>query len=333
MTELARPGLDDAPLHVRRHHRRVLRQQIPVDRHDRVHRAGAHLRLRRAAEGMQAVRNVLPPQLDQVVLDGVQRVVLDLRPGPQLQTEVLDHPQVLRLPPDLVRVRLGELHVLVDVVVVVVDALAERGQLGQQPALDERRDHVVHQRRHAAAARYQSLAHHVDVVDVQVGQVGDQRVRRVGRGQPQVLAVQPLEGAVRPQVDDGIGAEADRLGRPQPGVGRDILVVRRQILGVIQLLAVRAPPAGRLRQHRDVAETQGRDDEAAVPRHEGHVLRTAPIGDHFLLQLGHVAVEPAEIVAHPGARGVALGQHRVQLAGGVPADVPRPGDHLLEKRF
>ena len=69
------------------------------------------------------------------------------------------------------------------------------------------------------------------------------------------------------------------------------------------------------------------------PRHEGHVLRPAPIGNHFLTQFRHVAVQPAQVVAHPGARGVALGQHGVELAGGVPADVPRPGEHLLEKPF
>ena len=332
VVELARTRFDDPPLHVRRRHRRVVRQQIPVDRHDRLHRAGAHLRPRRAAEGMQAVRDVLPPQLDQVVLDGVQRVVLDLRAGPQVQTQVLDHPELDRLPAYLVRVRLGELHVLVDVVVIVVDALAERGQLRQQAALDERRHHVIHQRGHAATARHQSLAHDVDVVDVQVRQVGDQRIRGVGRGQPEVLAVEPLEGPVRSQVDDGIGPETQRLRRPQPGVGRDVLVMRRQIPGVIQLLAVLAPPARRLRQHRDVAEAQGRDDQAAVLRHQRRVLRSAPVGDHLLPQLRRVAVEPAQIVAHPGPRGAAPGQHRIELARGVTADVPRPGGHPIEER-
>ena len=137
---------------------------------------------------------------------------------------------------------------------------------------------------------------------------------------------------MRPQVDDRIGAKPDRLGRPQPGVGRDILVMRRQILGVIQLLAVRAPSPRRLGQHRDVAEVKGRDDQAAVPRHERRVLGLAPVRDHLLPQLGHVAVQPAEIVPHPGPGRTADGQQRIELARSVPADVPRPCEYPVEER-
>ena len=101
---------------------------------------------------------------------------------------------------------------------------------------------------------------------------------------------------------------------------------------MIQLLAVVAPPARRLRQNRHVAEAQGRDDQAAVLRHQRRVLRAAPVGDHFLAQLRRVAVQPAQVVPHPGPQSAAVGQHRIELARGVPAYVARPGGHLIEER-
>ena len=329
VVELARPRLDDAPLHVPGHHRRVVRQQIAVDRHDGLDGARAHLRLGGAAERVQPVGDVLVAQLDDVVLEGVQHVVVDLGPRPEVEAEVLDDPEVGRLLPDLVRVRLGEQLVLVDAAVVVVDALAERGELGQQPALHERRHHVVDERRHAASPRHQALADDVDVVDVEVGQVADERVRGVGLGEPDVLAVEPLQGAVRAEVDDRVGAEPHRLRGAQPRVGRHVLVVRREVVGVVQVLLVLAPAARRLREHHDVAVAQGGNDEAAVARHEGRVLGAAPVGDDLLAQLGRVVVQPLQVVAHPRARRAAVRQQLVELAGGVAAHVARAGRDAL----
>ena len=232
---------------------------------------------------------------------------------------------------NLVRVRLGEQLVLVDAAVVVVDALAERGELGQQPALHERRHHVVDERRHAASPRHQALADDVDVVDVEVGQVADERVRGVGLGEPDVLAVEPLQGAVRAEVDDRVGAEPHRLRGAQPRVGRHVLVVRREVVGVVQVLLVLAPAARRLREHHDVAVAQGGNDEAAVARHEGRVLGAAPVGDDLLAQLGRVVVQPLQVVAHPRARRAAVRQQLVELAGGVAAHVARAGRDALEE--
>ena len=169
-------------------------------------------------------------------------------------------PSVDHLLADLLADGPRQLRVLVQAVVVVVDRLAELGELGIQAALLERRHHVIDQRRHAAAPRDQAFADDVDVVDVEIRQVGDQRVGRIVLRQAHVLAVEPLERAVRADVDDGVGLEAFA----QPGVGRDVLVMRRQVLGVIHLLRVLAPAARRLRQQRDVAVSARRDDDQAA---------------------------------------------------------------------
>ena len=71
VSELPRSGLDYASLHVARQDLGVVRQKAPVHGDNRLDRALPHLRPRRPAEGMEAVRHVLSPQLDQVVLDGM----------------------------------------------------------------------------------------------------------------------------------------------------------------------------------------------------------------------------------------------------------------------
>jgi hypothetical protein len=103
----------------------------------------------------------------------------------------------------------------------------------------------------------------VNVVDVDVRQVGDQRIRRIVRRKAGVLAVEPLERSVRSDMDDGVRFEAFA----EPGVGGDVLMMRRQILRVVHLFGVLAPAARRLRQECDLAVLHGRNDEAVVQRH------------------------------------------------------------------
>ena len=86
-------------------------------------------------------------------------------------------------------------------------------------------------------------------------QIGDQRIRRIVGRQAHVLAVEPLERAVRADVDDGVRLESFT----QPRVRGDVLVMRREILRVVHLLGVLAPSARRLRQQRDLAELHRRE--------------------------------------------------------------------------
>ena len=152
-------------------------------------------------------------------------------------------------------------------------------------------------------------------------------------GQAQVLPVEPLERAVRPEVDHRVGAEAHRRVRAQPAVRGDVLVVRREVLGVIQLGVILAPAPRRLREHHDIAVAQRRNDQAAVRGHQVRVAGLAPVREHLGPQVRRVALlQPAAVVAQPHPHAPARGQQRLELARRVPADVPRPGGHLLEQR-
>ena len=123
---------------------------------------------------------------------------------------------------------------------------------------------MIDERRHAAAPCHEPFADDIDVVDVQVRHVGDERIGRVIVRQPDVLAVEPLEGAVGADVHDGIGAKA----LAEPGVGGHVLMVRSQILGVVHLLAVLAPAARWLRKQRDLPELHRRNDQASIGGHQ-----------------------------------------------------------------
>ena len=131
---------------------------------------------------------------------------------------------------------------------------------------------MIHERRHAATASDEPLANDVDVVDVEVWKIGDERVRCIIVREPDVFSVEPLEGAVRADVDDSVGSEA--LAKPR--VGGDVLMVRRQILRVIHLLAVLAPSARGLRQKRDVPELHGRDHQTSIGGHQARLCPARP---------------------------------------------------------
>jgi hypothetical protein len=57
--------------------------------------------------------------------------------------------------------------------------LAESRELWIEAALLERRHHVIDERRHPAATRDEPFTDDVNVVDVEMRQVGNQRVRRI----------------------------------------------------------------------------------------------------------------------------------------------------------
>ena len=58
--------------------------------------------------------------------------------------------------------------------------------------------------------RDETFSDHIDVVDVDVRQIRDQRIRGIVRGQTHVLAVEPLESAVRTDVYYGVGRTQQR---------------------------------------------------------------------------------------------------------------------------
>ena len=99
----------------------------------------------------------------------------------EVETEILGDAELDHLLADLLADGFRQLRALVQAGVVVVDPLTEFGELGVEAALLERRHHVIDERRHAAAPRDQPFADDVDVVDVEIRQVGDQRVRRIVR--------------------------------------------------------------------------------------------------------------------------------------------------------
>ena len=77
VVQLSRRGLDDPLLHVRGEHGRGVRQQAAIDRDHRLHGALPHLGRRQPPERVEPVGNVLGPQIGHVVLDLVERLVLD----------------------------------------------------------------------------------------------------------------------------------------------------------------------------------------------------------------------------------------------------------------
>ena len=135
--------------------------------------------LRHAAEGMKPVRDVLRLELEQVVLDVVQLVVVERAGGLDVELEVLGDSEIESPLPNLVRVGSRQPRVLAQIDVVVVDALAQQGQLAVEPAFAKGRHHVVDEGGGAAPPCNEALADDVDAVDVEVGQVGDQGVGSV----------------------------------------------------------------------------------------------------------------------------------------------------------
>ena len=222
---------------------------------------------------MQAVRNVLSFQQQQVVLHLVHDVVGEAVGLRQVETEILGEAQPDHLLANLLADGLRQLGALVQTGVVVVDPLAQLGELRIESALLERRHHVIDERRHPSPPRDETFADDVDVVDVEMRQIGDQRIGRIVRRQAHVLAVEPFERAVRADMHDRVGLEAFA----QPRIGGDVLVMRREVLGVVHLLGVLAPSARRLRQQRDLAELHRRDDQAAAGRHQSRSSRVAPV--------------------------------------------------------
>ena len=97
-----------------------------------------------------------------------------------VQPEIFRDTQLGDLLADLLCIRFGQLRAAHQTPVVVVDAFAQLRQFRKEPTFLERRHHVVDQRRHSTATRDEPLADHVDVVDVDVRQVGHERIRRIG---------------------------------------------------------------------------------------------------------------------------------------------------------
>ena len=224
---------------------------------------------------------------------------------------------------------------------VVVHHLAQGGQFRQQPALDEGRHHVIDHGRHAAPARDQALPHDVDVVDVEIGQVPQQSVRSVGGAQSHRLAVEPLQRAVRADVNDGVGAKAAAVLRlAQPEVGGRVLVVRRQVVGVVELGQILAPTPRRLRQQGDVAEANDGHHElplgAADARsgsHDFRRFRRPPVRHHLRPEFRSDRVQPAAVHVHADTDGIAAVEHPVELSRRVAPHVPGAVEHLLQQHI
>ena len=69
--------------------------------------------------------------------------------------------------------------VLVEIVVIVINGFAQSRQIAVQIAGDKRGHHVIHQGRHAATPGDKALTYHIDIVNIDVGYVGEQGVGRV----------------------------------------------------------------------------------------------------------------------------------------------------------
>ncbi len=130
---------------------------------------------------MQAVRNVLSFQQQQVVLHLMHDAVGEAVWFREVETEILGEAQSDHLLANLLADGFRQLGTLVQTRVVVVDPLAQLGELGIQAALLERRHHVIDERRHPSPPRDETFADDVHVVDVEMRQIGDERIGRIIR--------------------------------------------------------------------------------------------------------------------------------------------------------
>ena len=249
---------------------------------------------------------------DEVVELGVVRPVVE----PEVVVELgrLDErPDLGADGGQLGRVERGDLRVL-------VEQLLEAGDVPVALRAGHRRHQVADQGGVRAPLGLRALARVVDEERVDERDVADRGVGGAGGRQAGGLARQPLQVAVLADVHDRVRGEL----LPQPVVGGQVVVARRQVRVVVDRDRVGAEAARRLHHHHHVARAQrGQHDLApgvVAAVDEQLAGRRAPVLGDRAPQIRVEGGEPGLVFAGADpdrvARQLILRQPRLVLAAG-----------------
>ena len=174
---------------------------------------------------------------------------------------------------------------------VLVERLLKLLQLVESARKLHRRRKMADEARCAAALRLYALADNRDPVGIYVGQITERDVGIAFVRERRALARQPLQGAVRADVNNGV--------RPpqiaQPVIKADVVMRGRGVGRMQQLARLLAEAARRLHREKDIAvERAGHEQRAVVVEHLAR--RFAPILSQMFLDLLRQRLEESFIL-------------------------------------